>query len=100
MSTIGVIGIRESTHQTTEILRTVREQQTEYIITYRGQPVAMILPLTETWRQIIDLQSAAIITPSTDLWVELDELRKEVAGRDAARTRPVGGETGKGARLL
>lgn len=41
------IGIRELKNQASEILRAVRERQREYIVTYRGEPVALLLPLAE-----------------------------------------------------
>jgi prevent-host-death family protein len=40
------IGIRELKNRTSEIVREVREECAEYVITYRGQPVARIVPLT------------------------------------------------------
>ena len=43
------IGVRELRERTTEVLRQIREKQAEYIITYQGRPVALLLPInTET----------------------------------------------------
>lgn len=39
------IGVRELRQQTAEVLRKIREERAEYIITYQGQPVALLLPL-------------------------------------------------------
>ncbi len=39
------IGVRELRQQTAELLRKVKEEKTEYIITHQGQPVALLLPL-------------------------------------------------------
>ncbi len=39
------IGVRELREQTSEVLRQVREAQAEYIITYQGEPVALLLPV-------------------------------------------------------
>ena len=39
------IGVRELREHTAEVLRQIRESQTEYIITQQGQPVALLLPL-------------------------------------------------------
>lgn len=39
------IGIRQLKNETSEILRAVREDGAEYVITYRGQPVAVLRPL-------------------------------------------------------
>ena len=44
------VGIRELKNETSEIIRAVREEQAEYIVTYRGRPVAVILPLDENAR--------------------------------------------------
>lgn len=41
------IGIRELKAQASEIVRAVREERAEYIITHRGKPVAMIVPFEE-----------------------------------------------------
>jgi prevent-host-death family protein len=40
-----MIGVRELRQQTAEVLRRIREEKTEYIITYQGQPVAVMLPV-------------------------------------------------------
>lgn len=42
------IGIRELKSQASEIVRAVREERAEYVITHRGKPVAMIVPFVET----------------------------------------------------
>lgn len=39
------IGIRQLKNETSEILRAVREEKAEYVITYRGQPVAVLRPV-------------------------------------------------------
>lgn len=41
------VGIRELKNQATEILRAVREQRAEYIVTHHGKPIALLLPLAE-----------------------------------------------------
>jgi prevent-host-death family protein len=41
------IGIRELKNRTSEIVRAVREERAEYVITYRGKPVARLVPVTE-----------------------------------------------------
>ncbi|MGC9396618.1 MAG: type II toxin-antitoxin system Phd/YefM family antitoxin [Anaerolineae bacterium] len=40
-----MIGVRELRQQTAEVLRRIREERTEYIITYQGKPVAVMLPV-------------------------------------------------------
>jgi prevent-host-death family protein len=42
-----LIGVRELREQTAEVLRRVREEKTEYVITYQGRPIAMLLPVDE-----------------------------------------------------
>ena len=39
------IGVRELREQTSEVLRQVREARAEYIITYQGKPIALLLPV-------------------------------------------------------
>jgi prevent-host-death family protein len=41
------IGVRELKNQTSRVLRAVREEMAEYIITLHGKPVAVLRPLTE-----------------------------------------------------
>ena len=42
---MSLIGVRELREQTSEVIRRVREERAEYVITYQGRPVAVILPL-------------------------------------------------------
>lgn len=39
------IGIRQLKNETSEILRAVREDKAEYVITYRGLPIAVLRPV-------------------------------------------------------
>jgi prevent-host-death family protein len=68
------IGVRELREQTSEVLRQVREQRAEYVVTYQGKPVALLLPVDseaveeamvqagrksvegglETWRRVME----------------------------------------------
>ena len=41
------IGVRELKNQTSSIVRQVREESAEYVITYRGLPVAVLRPIDE-----------------------------------------------------
>jgi prevent-host-death family protein len=41
------IGVRELKNQTSRIIRAVREDLSEYVVTLRGEPVAVLRPLTE-----------------------------------------------------
>ena len=50
------IGVRELKNQASRVLRAVREEMIEYVVTLRGEPVAVLRPLTgeekERLRQI------------------------------------------------
>ena len=42
-----IIGVRELREHTADVLRQVREQRVEYIITHQGKPVAFLAPVDE-----------------------------------------------------
>ena len=42
---MSLIGVRELRQQASEVIRRVREEKAEYVITYQGRPVAVLLPL-------------------------------------------------------
>jgi prevent-host-death family protein len=42
---MALIGVRELRQRTSEVIRRVREESAEYVITYQGRPVAILLPL-------------------------------------------------------
>jgi prevent-host-death family protein len=42
-----LIGVWELRERTSEVLRQVREEGVEYVVTYWGQPIAMLLPVDE-----------------------------------------------------
>jgi prevent-host-death family protein len=48
------IGVRDLKTHASEIIRQVRDRQARYIITYRGQPVGLLLPLKEPRLQVAD----------------------------------------------
>lgn len=64
------VGVRELKNEVSEVIRAVREDRAEYIVTYRGQPVAMILPLEGA--------APAAAQPSPELLRALAELRERV----------------------
>jgi prevent-host-death family protein len=41
------IGVRELKSQTSRVIRAVPEDLSEYVVTLRGEPVAVLRPLTE-----------------------------------------------------
>ena len=66
------IGIRQLKERASEVIRQVREGNEAITVTYRGRPVARIVPVSE-----IDRSRAA----TSAVWAEMDELAEEVAGR-------------------
>ena len=70
------IGIRELKAQASEIVRAVREEHAEYVITHRGKPVAMIVPFAEA-------EQPGSVQSLEEFWAEMDEL----AQRDGAKQR-------------
>lgn len=42
---MSLIGVRELREQASKVIRQVREEGAEYVVTYQGRPVAIILPL-------------------------------------------------------
>jgi len=54
------IGIRKLKTHASEIVRSVREQRARYVITQRGRPVALLLPLDEPQAQVPSLAAGAV----------------------------------------
>jgi prevent-host-death family protein len=55
------IGVRQLKNEASEIIRLVREQNAEYVITLRGEPVAVlrpIIPAISDVNTILDLAAA------------------------------------------
>ena len=68
-SPIEAIGIRELKARASEVVRAVKERCARYVITLRGQPAAILVPLDAVPPQ-----------PDADeAWARLEELGKEVA---------------------
>ena len=60
------VGIRQLKQQASEIVRRIREQKETITITYRGRPVAKIVPVEDT-----KAESGAV-------WVAMEELAREL----------------------
>ncbi len=63
------IGIRELKARASELVRAVKERRAQYIITQRGEPVAVLLPVDA-------------VTPPPDpdeVWARLEALGQEIA---------------------
>ncbi len=75
------VGIRQLKNEASEIIRAVREQQAEYIVTYRGEPVAVIVPIEEVAKaeQQADDLAEVEAQARADYWARLDVLAAEIA---------------------
>jgi prevent-host-death family protein len=68
------IGIRQLKNETSEILRAVREEGTEYVITYRGQPVAVLRPVEQPVQDadaILELAASVLADLNEDELAEI-----------------------------
>ena len=67
------IGVRELKNHTSRVIRAVREEMSEYVVTLRGEPVAVLRPLT-------DQEAQRLRQAETDAAVaEMKALAQEVA---------------------
>lgn len=89
---LQTIGVRELKNKATQVVRAVREQAAEYIVTVDGQPVAVLRPFSEAdnrqrlrevmmremeeLRELSRLVSERWTSPKTALEI-LDEARDE-----------------------
>ena len=65
------VGVRELKQKTTQVLRRVRENKEQIQITYRGEVVALLVPVPSARRRS---QSAA----GEAVWADLDQLAAEI----------------------
>ena len=72
------VGVRELKNQATEIVRQVREDQAEYVITYYGRPVAVLLPVDEAWLAEEAKRAAEAASLGDEIAAELEALRQEI----------------------
>jgi len=65
------VGVRELKSKTSEILRAIRERRARYVVTYRGRPVAALIPLDD---------AAAVEAPGgeREAWGRLERLGEEI----------------------
>ena len=76
------IGVRELKTRASEIIRKVRDRRARYVITYRGRPVGLLLPLEEP-----DLEERLLDQAAADPWEELTQLGQEIGrGWQTAQT--------------
>jgi prevent-host-death family protein len=75
------VGIRELKNEASEIIRAVREDRVEYVVTHRGKPVAVILPVAEDWQETEAQRAAAAARADSDFWDRLEALGAEIVSR-------------------
>ncbi|GAB4537694.1 MAG: hypothetical protein Kow0063_24830 [Anaerolineae bacterium] len=68
------VGVRELKARASEIIRAVREQRARYVITHRGRPVGVLMPLEEAGSG----SQATGGEPVTAAWDELVRLGEEI----------------------
>ncbi len=76
---MSLIGVRELRERTSEVIRRVREDHVEYVVTYQGRPVAIILPLDaeRAESEMVQAGKKAILSN----WERYEQIAQEV--RDA-----------------
>lgn len=68
----SLIGVRELKNQASEIVRAVREQMTEYVITVHGDPTAILRPFTDDDR--LRLKQLEVQTALADMELLAQEI--------------------------
>jgi prevent-host-death family protein len=63
------IGIRELKSRASEVIRAVKEERARYVITQRGKPAAIIVPL----------DAAPPEKSADEVWERLQQLGKEIS---------------------
>jgi prevent-host-death family protein len=66
------VGIRELRERTSEIIRLVRDEGAEVLVTHYGRPVARLLPVRS---------EPAPEEEKAQVWAELDQLAAEIGAR-------------------
>jgi prevent-host-death family protein len=67
-----LIGVRELKDHATQILRKVREEGAEYLVTYHGKVIARLVPTEPVPLSSVELDAA---------WADLDDLAEEIGKR-------------------
>jgi prevent-host-death family protein len=73
---MSTIGVRELRQQASEVIRKVREEGAEYVVTYQGRPVAILLPLDAAQAEVEMVRAGkkAIL----DNWARYERLAEEL----------------------
>ena len=67
------IGVRDLKNRASELVRDVHEREAEYIVTLRGQPVAVLKPLSDKNEQELKMAERE------DALSKLDALAEQIA---------------------
>ena len=67
---MSMIGVRELRQQASEFIRRVREEQAEFVITYQGRPVAILLPLDTERAEAEMVQAGKKAVPGAQAYPE------------------------------
>ena len=73
---MSLIGVRELRQKASEVIRRVREESAEYVITYQGRPVAILLPLDagQAEKEMVQASKRAVL----DNWERYELLAEEL----------------------
>jgi prevent-host-death family protein len=73
---MSLIGVRELRQKASEVIRRVREEKAEYVVTYQGRPVAVLLPLDteEAEKKMVEAGKRAV----ADDWERYEQLAEEL----------------------
>lgn len=74
-----LIGVRELKERTAEILKRIREDRAEYVVTHQGKPVAMLLPIAEETAERAMLQAGRQALAGS--WETYSRLADEIRSR-------------------
>jgi prevent-host-death family protein len=74
-----LIGIRELRERASEVLRRVREDKAEYIITHQGRPIALLLPINSEMVEASLLRAGR--QSRAEGWEVYDRLAREIRQR-------------------
>jgi prevent-host-death family protein len=74
MNEMTEIGVKELKARASAIVRAVREDQVEYVITLRGRPAALLLPIGASLHELQALSAGEEAT-----WAALEQLGEQLA---------------------
>jgi prevent-host-death family protein len=76
------VGVRELKTHAANIVREVRESRASYVITHRGQPVGMILPLDPAGH--VPESAKDMDLEASDAWAAYERAGRRIAGKFSA----------------